>query len=79
VGGNWHGFGASNADFGCSDFQNTIIGEATKVAVEQMSSQVIADKDKLQNRTISVSGLVAAVEQRANHSERRLKGGREGG
>jgi hypothetical protein len=27
-----------------------------------MSSQVIADKDKLQNRTISVSGLVAAVD-----------------
>jgi hypothetical protein len=62
LGGNWHGFGASNADFGCSDFQNTIIGEATKAAVEQMSSQVIADKDKLQNRTISVSGLVAAVD-----------------
>ena len=29
-GGNWHGFGAGGADFGSSDFQNTIIGEATK-------------------------------------------------
>jgi len=29
-GGNWHGFGAGNADFGSSDFQNTIIGEAQR-------------------------------------------------
>jgi curli biogenesis system outer membrane secretion channel CsgG len=61
-GGNWHGFGAGQADFGSSDFQNTIIGEATKAAVEQMSTEVIAGKDKLQARTITVSGLVAAVD-----------------
>jgi curli biogenesis system outer membrane secretion channel CsgG len=61
-GGNWHGFGAGHADFGSSDFQNTIIGEATKAAVEQMSTEVIAGKDKLQARTITVSGLVAAVD-----------------
>jgi curli biogenesis system outer membrane secretion channel CsgG len=61
-GGNWHGFGAGNADFGSSDFQNTIIGEATKAAVEQMSTEVISGKDKLQARTITVSGLVAAVD-----------------
>jgi curli biogenesis system outer membrane secretion channel CsgG len=61
-GGNWHGFGAGNADFGSSDFQNTIIGEATKAAVEQMSTEVISGKEKLQARTITVSGLVAAVD-----------------
>jgi len=61
-GGNWSGFGGGNVDFGSSDFQNTIIGEATKAAVEQMSSGVIADKDKLQVRQIMVSGLVAAVD-----------------
>jgi len=27
-GGSWHGFGGGNVDFGSSDFQNTIIGEA---------------------------------------------------
>ncbi len=27
-GGNWHGFGGGNVDFGSSDFQQTIIGEA---------------------------------------------------
>src|SRR6202142_1707366 len=61
-GGNWHGFGGGNADFGSSDFQSTIIGEAVKAAVEQTSTEVIAGKDKLQARTIMVQGLVAAGE-----------------
>jgi curli biogenesis system outer membrane secretion channel CsgG len=61
-GGNWSGFGAGGVNFGSSDFQNTIIGEATKAAVEQMSAGVIANKDKLQARVIMVNGLVAAVD-----------------
>ena len=61
-GGNWNGFGAGGVDFGSSDFQNTIIGEAVKAAVESMSKEVIADKDKLVARTIVVEGLVAAVD-----------------
>src|ERR1700704_6864423 len=61
-GGNWHGFGAGGVDFGSSDFQNTIIGEAVKAAVQTMSTEVIAGKDKLVARTIVVEGLVAAVD-----------------
>jgi curli biogenesis system outer membrane secretion channel CsgG len=61
-GGNWHGFGAGAVDFGSSDFQNTIIGEAVKAAVEQMSTGVIQASNKLQVRTVVVQGLVAAVE-----------------
>ena len=61
-GGNWHGFGAGGVDFGSSDFQNTIIGEAVKAAVEKMSTEVIAGKDKLVARTVVVEGLVAAVD-----------------
>src|SRR5262249_4878737 len=61
-GGNWHCFGAGGGDFGSSDFQNTIIGEATKTAVEQMSTQVVSNKEKLQIRQVVVSGLVAAVD-----------------
>src|SRR5579872_1538199 len=41
-GGNWHGFGAGGADFGSSDFQQTIIGEAVKEATDQMTAGVIA-------------------------------------
>ena len=61
-GGSWGGFGAGGVNFGSSDFQNTIIGEATKAAVEQLSGEVIAGKDKLQVRKVVVEGLVAAVE-----------------
>ncbi len=61
-GGNWHGFGAGHADFGSSDFQNTIIGEATKAAVDNLTTDVVAGREKLQLRTVVVSGLVAAVD-----------------
>ncbi len=61
-GGSWRGFGAGGVDFGSSDFQQTIIGEATKAAVEQMSLEVIAGNGKLQAHTVVVQGLVAAVE-----------------
>jgi len=61
-GGNWHGFGAGGANFGSSDFQQTILGEAVKNAVDQMSTGLVANNTKLQTRTINVSGLVAAVE-----------------
>jgi curli biogenesis system outer membrane secretion channel CsgG len=61
-GGNWHGFGAGGVDFGSSDFQNTIIGEAVKKATEMMSGQLISDNTKLEARTIKVEGLVAAVD-----------------
>ena len=61
-GGNWHGWGGGAVDFGSSDFQQTILGEAVKNAVEQMSKGLIADNTKLQVRTVKVEGLVAAVD-----------------
>ena len=61
-GGNWHGWGGGNADFGSSDFQQTIIGEAVKSATEQLSTGLVADNTKLQARVITVEGLVAAVD-----------------
>jgi curli biogenesis system outer membrane secretion channel CsgG len=61
-GGNWHAGGGGAVDFGSSDFQSTIIGEATKLATDKLTTEVVAGKDKLQVRTIVVQGLVAAVE-----------------
>lgn len=61
-GSNWHGFGGGNVDFGNSDFQNTIIGEAVKGAVDQLSTGLIGDAPKVEARTILVEGLVAAVD-----------------
>jgi curli biogenesis system outer membrane secretion channel CsgG len=61
-GGHWGGFGAGGVNFGSSDFQNTIIGEAVKAATDQLSTEVIADNTKLSVRTIKVEGLLAAVD-----------------
>jgi curli biogenesis system outer membrane secretion channel CsgG len=61
-GSNWHGFGGGNVDFGSSDFQQTILGEAVNSAVKQMSGELIADNSKLEMRTVHVEGLVAAVD-----------------
>jgi curli biogenesis system outer membrane secretion channel CsgG len=63
-GGGWSGFGAGAVNFGASDFQQTIIGEAVKAAVEKMSAEVISDRPKVAVRqapTVTVQGLVAAV------------------
>ncbi len=61
-GGNWSGAGAGSVNFGSSDFQQTIIGEATKAAVDQLSTNLVADAPKIATRTILVEGVVAAVE-----------------
>ena len=61
-GGGWHGWGSGGVDFGSSDFQQTILGEATNNAVKQMSGELIADNSKLEMRTVVVEGLVAAVD-----------------
>lgn len=61
-GGNWHGFGGGNADFGSSDFQNTIIGEATKQAVDTLVKDLVSNSSKVAVRTVTVEGLVAAVD-----------------
>jgi curli biogenesis system outer membrane secretion channel CsgG len=61
-GGSWGGFGAGGVNFGSSDFQNTIIGEAVKAATEQLSTNVVAGNAKLATRTVVVEGLVAAAE-----------------
>jgi len=61
-GGNWHGWGNGAVDFGSSDFQQTIIGEAVNQAVTQMSTELVADAGKLEARTVVVEGVVAAVD-----------------
>lgn len=61
-GGGTHGAGGGNVDFGSSDFQTTIIGEATKQAVDKMSTEIIADAHKLQPWAVVIEGLVVDVD-----------------
>ena len=56
------GFGGGAADFSNSNFQQTIIGEAVKAAVDQLSANLVADVPKIGVRTITVEGVVAAVD-----------------
>ena len=60
VGGRgWRGV---STDFASSDFQHTVIGEAVKAAVDQMTTEVLGDSNKLRARAIVVSGLVSSVD-----------------
>jgi curli biogenesis system outer membrane secretion channel CsgG len=61
-GGSWGGWGVGGVDMSTSGFESTIIGEAVKAAVDQLSVGLIAGNTRLQIRTIIVEGLVAAVE-----------------
>src|SRR5580698_7896319 len=61
-GGNWNGHGGGAVDFGSSNFQNTIIGEATKNAVEKLATELVPTAAKITTHTTSVEGTVAAVE-----------------
>ncbi|MFB3917103.1 MAG: CsgG/HfaB family protein [Terriglobales bacterium] len=61
-GGGWHGWGGGNVDFGSSDFENTIIGEAVKACMQQLSAGIIGSAEKLQTRTVVVQALLAYVD-----------------
>jgi len=56
------GWGVGGVDFSSSNFQETILGEAVKAAVDQLSTGLIGSKDRLKARTIVVEGMVAHVD-----------------
>src|SRR6185503_17832234 len=51
-GGNWKGAGAGRVDFGSSDFQQTIIGEAVRLATDQMGAELVTGNSKIEARQI---------------------------
>ena len=44
---------------GSSNFQETILGEATRAAVDQVASEIIGNAEKIQATKIEINGLVA--------------------
>jgi len=58
----WEGWGSGNVDFASSDFQQTLIGQAIKTAVEQLSSNLVADASKALRTAAKRDGVVAAVD-----------------
>jgi curli biogenesis system outer membrane secretion channel CsgG len=55
------GCGGGGLDMGSSNFQETIIGEATKSAVDNLTASLAADSVKIPVRTVVVEGIVAGV------------------
>lgn len=58
-GGGGGGFGAGGIDMGSSNFQDTILGEATRTAVEDLTAQLISQAGKVEASTVTVDGMVA--------------------
>jgi curli biogenesis system outer membrane secretion channel CsgG len=58
-GGGGGGFGAGGIDMGSSNFQETILGEATRSAVDDLVSQLVSQSGKVEATQVSINGLVA--------------------
>jgi curli biogenesis system outer membrane secretion channel CsgG len=58
-GGGWSGGGGGAVDMGSSNFANTIIGEATHKAVDDVGAKLDDESAKIPERVVSISGLVA--------------------
>jgi curli biogenesis system outer membrane secretion channel CsgG len=58
-GGGWTGGGGGSLDMGSSNFANTILGEATHKAVDDVGAKLDEEAEKIPARTLVVSGLVA--------------------
>jgi curli biogenesis system outer membrane secretion channel CsgG len=61
AGGGGGGGGVGAVDMGSSNFGNTILGEATHKAVDDMGAQLDASATKVPTNKLEVSGLVADV------------------
>jgi curli biogenesis system outer membrane secretion channel CsgG len=61
AGGGWSGGGGGALDMGSSNFGNTILGEATHKAVDDMGAQLDASAAKVPTVKLEVNGLVADV------------------
>jgi curli biogenesis system outer membrane secretion channel CsgG len=59
AGGGWTGGGGGGLDMGSSNFANTILGEATHKAVDDVGAKLDEEADKIPARTLVISGVVA--------------------
>jgi curli biogenesis system outer membrane secretion channel CsgG len=59
AGGGGGGAGGGGIDMGSSNFQDTVLGEATRAAVEDLTSQLVEQAGKVQATSVSIDGLVA--------------------
>src|SRR6516162_9296476 len=59
AGGGWTGGGGGSLDMGSSNFANTILGEATHKAVDDVGAKLDDEAEKIPERVLTINGLVA--------------------
>jgi len=59
AGGGWTGGGGGSLDMGSSNFANTILGEATHKAVDDVGAKLDDEGEKIPERVLTINGLVA--------------------
>jgi len=62
AGGSGRGFGAAGIDMSSSNFQQTIIGEATRKCIEALSAELVKSDGKVVAAKVEVTGRVADVD-----------------
>ncbi|MBZ5554440.1 MAG: curli production assembly protein CsgG [Acidobacteriia bacterium] len=62
AGGGGGGWGAGGLDMGSSNFQESILGEATRAAVDQVAGEIISNAEKIVATKIEINGIVADVD-----------------
>lgn len=62
-GGGRGGFGAAGIDMSSSNFQNTILGEATRKCVESLTAALVQNNSKIQATKIELFGRIADVDK----------------
>jgi curli biogenesis system outer membrane secretion channel CsgG len=55
------GESSGGIEMGSSDFQDTILGEATRAAVQDLTTQLVSQADKVRATQVVISGMVADV------------------
>ena len=61
-GGGRGGFGAAGIDMGSSNFQNTILGEATRKSIEALCVELIKGQERIGSAKLELLGRVADVD-----------------
>jgi curli biogenesis system outer membrane secretion channel CsgG len=62
MGGGGGGFGGGEIDMGASNFRDTILGEATHLAADDVAKQLIESADRVPTHTVEIRGIVADVD-----------------
>lgn len=61
-GGGGRGFGSAGIDMGSSNFQNTIIGEATRKCIEALCGELVKNHEKIGVTKVELLGRIADVD-----------------